>query len=302
MKKVVLFLLFLFFLFAIKPVFADTYPPATGFVNDFANILTADQKSELENNLSNFERQTGNEISVAIVKDLGGNTVDNYAVGLLEQWKIGKKDKDNGLLFLIAVNDRKYKFEVGYGLEPFLTDAKTGDIGRKIVTPAFKAGNYYQGIKGSVDAMEKILSGQEVPAPKPSVKFDEGILYFVLFILFFFSWIISAIVLRITKFLDKTPGYWAGPAGGLITGGIIGLLISGIAGAIVVGIILGIIGLILDMFASKFYNFLSIKRQKGPAMWFLGFMGSGSSHGNGSSGFGGFSGGSSGGGGSSGSW
>lgn len=308
MKKIILLLLFLLLTFVLKPVFGATYPSPTGFVNDFAAILTADQKNELENNLSNFERQTGNEISVAIVKDLGGNTVENYAVGLLEQWKIGKKDKDNGLLFLIAINDHKYRFEVSYGLEPILTDAKTGDIGRNIVVPAFKNGDYYSGIKNSLLEIEGVITKQTPPGSPVSVlkrTFDvgEGIVYFIVFFLFFFSWAISAIVLRITKFLDKSPGYWAGPLGGIITGGIIGLLIGGLIGAIITGIIIGLFGLLLDLFASKIYGSLSVKRKSGLLGTFLGFWGTGSGfHGRSSSGFGGFSGGSSGGGGSSGSW
>ena len=123
------------------------FPRPIGFVNDFAEIFSNGFKSKLEKDLSDFEKETSTEIAVVTIRSLKADSIDNYAVRLFEQWKIGKKDKDNGLLLLIAKNERKIKIEVGYGLEPVVTDGRAGRIIRAEMRPAFKKGNYEQLVK-----------------------------------------------------------------------------------------------------------------------------------------------------------
>ena len=118
----------------------------TGFVNDFAEMLTAEQRQSLEKKINDFEKTTGNELSVVTVSGLGGDTIENFAVKLFEDWGIGKKNKDNGVLLLIARDERQFRIEVGYGLEGALTDARSFWITQNILRPAFQKGDYYGGI------------------------------------------------------------------------------------------------------------------------------------------------------------
>ncbi len=107
------------------PIFAFAYASPgkpTGFVNDFAKMLSAPEKSAIELKLANYKKQTGNEISVVTVASLDGDYIENFATQLFKEWGIGENGKDNGALLLISRDDRKARIEVGYGLEPYLPD------------------------------------------------------------------------------------------------------------------------------------------------------------------------------------
>src|SRR3990170_5163094 len=125
---------------------AAVYPAPIGYVNDFAGVLSQEMENSLEDRLSSFTASTSNEIAVVTLSSLEGETVEGAAVKLFEEWGIGDKDKDNGVLLLVAINDRQMRIEVGYGLEPVLTDSRSGNIIRDQITPLFKAGNYEGGI------------------------------------------------------------------------------------------------------------------------------------------------------------
>ena len=131
----------------------------TGFVNDFAGLLTAGEKSALEIKIGNFERPAGVELAVVTVPSLGGDTVENFAVKLFADWGIGKAKKDNGILFLIAPTEREARIEVGYGLEPVVTDAASSYVMRNVIIPRFAEGKYAEGIDDGVDALIKLVEG-----------------------------------------------------------------------------------------------------------------------------------------------
>ena len=116
------------------------------FVNDYANILSVADKTSLETKISDFEKQTSNEIAVVIIPSLDGDTVENVAQNIFTKWGIGKKDKNNGVLILIAMTERKTRIHTGYGVEVDLTDLATSYIQSEILTPAFRQNNYYAGI------------------------------------------------------------------------------------------------------------------------------------------------------------
>ncbi len=141
-------------LFFVSNVQANHIPAPTGYVNDFAGVLTSEQKNTLENFLKEYEQKTTNEIAVAIVKSLQGGEIEDFTVRTFEEWKIGKRGKDNGLLFLAAIDDRQMRIEVGYGLELYLTDGEAGEIIRNVIAPEFKKGNYYKGINDGIDKIE----------------------------------------------------------------------------------------------------------------------------------------------------
>lgn len=140
--------LFIFSAFVLFSAF--TYPDYTGYVNDYAGFLSTETKEKINSLLTEVEKKTSAEIAILTVPDLSSDTIENYAVKVFEQWKIGKKGKDNGILFVIAKEEREVRIEVGYGLESVITDGRAGDIIRKIIIPNFKEGNYEKGIVDAV--------------------------------------------------------------------------------------------------------------------------------------------------------
>ena len=137
-KKVsVIFLSTLLFVnFAFAEKIADL--EATDYVNDFAGVLTKDQVLELSQQLFSLEKANGNQVAVVIVKNLDGDYIEHYATKLYEKWGMGTKEKDEGVLFLVAIEERTMRIEVGYGLEPVLTDGISKNILDNTVRPEFK--------------------------------------------------------------------------------------------------------------------------------------------------------------------
>jgi uncharacterized protein len=117
-----------------------------GPVSDFAGVLDAETSDKINAVIAELDQKTSAEIAVVTVKNLGGDNIDNYAVNLFKDWGIGKKGKDNGILILAAIEDRKARIEVGYGLEGVINDAKAGDILRSYVFPNFKKESYGEGL------------------------------------------------------------------------------------------------------------------------------------------------------------
>ena len=153
------------FLLLLLPLstFAFTVPEKpTGFIQDYAKILTPEQVTTLETKLEAYEKSSTNEIAVVTIQSLDGDTVENVAQEIFTKWGIGKKEKNNGVLFLISVGDRQTRIHTGYGVEGDLTDLGTSYIQRDVVTPAFQAGNYYEGINGTVDKMIESLGGTDI--------------------------------------------------------------------------------------------------------------------------------------------
>jgi uncharacterized protein len=128
-----------------------------GFVSDFAGVFTATQKQQLEQQLRQTEASTGIEIAVVAIKSMKGGQIDDFTNLLFEEWKIGKKGVDNGVMLLAAIEDRKMRIEVGYGLEGVMPDAAAGRIRDHYVIPYFKNGNYAEGLtQGALAIAEKV--------------------------------------------------------------------------------------------------------------------------------------------------
>jgi uncharacterized protein len=136
----------------------STLPAPTGYVNDFAGVLSQSTKSNLENLCTQVDRQAHAQIAVVTIKTLDNDQpIDEFAVALEEKWKVGKKGTDRGILMLVVMNPRKYRIEVGYGLEGILNDAKVGDIGRMMV-PSLSQGDYNTGIPLGVQQIARIIA------------------------------------------------------------------------------------------------------------------------------------------------
>lgn len=129
-----------------------------GYVNDFAGVLEPRTAQRLESLLSDLEKRTGAEVAVVTVQTVADGDVEKAAVDLLQDWGIGKKGKDNGALILCAVQDRKIRIEVGYGLEGILPDAKAGRIIHEQILPSFRQGNLSAGLANGTMAVAQIIA------------------------------------------------------------------------------------------------------------------------------------------------
>jgi len=116
------------------------------YVEDYANVVNASHERSLNGILQELEQKTGAQYIILTVDTTGGLPIEQFAIEQVEKWKLGQKGKDNGMLFVLAKNDRKWRFEVGYGLEGFITDQLCGRVGRDVLVPYLRKGNYSEGI------------------------------------------------------------------------------------------------------------------------------------------------------------
>ena len=142
----------------------DEVPYLTGRVVDNSEILRPDTRKRLTETLRQHEQRTTNQIAVLTVPTLKGEGVEEYAVRVFEHWKLGQQGKDNGVLVVVAPQERRMRIEVGYGLEGVLPDAVAARIIRNVMTPRFKDGDYDGGIAQGLDAIVAQLEGKEAPA------------------------------------------------------------------------------------------------------------------------------------------
>ncbi|MDP3401397.1 MAG: TPM domain-containing protein [Brevundimonas sp.] len=133
------------------------FPELTGRVVDQADLLSAAKEAELETRLAALERDTSDQLVVVTVRTLDGYDIADYGTQLGRHWQIGQKDGDNGVLLIVALEERKIRIEVGYGLEGILTDALSALIIHEQITPAFKVGGFERGIEQGVVAIEQQL-------------------------------------------------------------------------------------------------------------------------------------------------
>ena len=141
-------------------------PPPDHRINDYAGVLSADERARLEDTLRARERESSNQIVVAIFRSLQGESLEDYSIRLAQAWRVGQKGLDNGVIFLVFVDDRKMRLEVGYGLEAKLTDALSSQILRQVVAPRFREGKIADGIAAGLDAIEQAIAGTYKAAPQ----------------------------------------------------------------------------------------------------------------------------------------
>jgi uncharacterized protein len=142
---------------------AAEVPFLTGRVTDNADVLSEATRHSLTALLKAHEDSTGDQIAVLTIPTLDGEGIEEYALRVFEAWKLGQKGKDNGILLVVAPNDRRMRIEVGYGLEGTLTDSLAGSIIRNVMTPRFKEGDYNSGIDAGVKAILALLEKGEKP-------------------------------------------------------------------------------------------------------------------------------------------
>jgi uncharacterized protein len=275
----------------------EPVPKLTSPVTDLTHTLTQNQIVSLEQTLRAFEARKGSQIAVLIVPTTEPESIEDYSMRVAEAAKVGRKSVDDGVIFLIAKNDRKMRIEVGYGLEGTLPDVTAKRIIRDIVTPHFRAGDYYLGIVAGVDSIVHAVDGEPLPQPtftESARRHGSGI-GSILPVLLIVAVVVSSILRSI---FGRFGGASLSAAG---AGFIVWLFIGTIATAIVAGVIVFLITLLTGGFGGG-GGWSSGRR--GGLGGLGGFGGGGWGGGGGFGGGGGWSGGggSFGGGGASGSW
>jgi len=160
-------------LFVCATALALTFPPLTGRIVDQANIIPADTRAAIEPKLVDLENKSGIQLVVATIRSLEGEEIEPYANQLFRTWKLGQKDKNNGVLLLVAPNEKRVRIEVGYGLEGTLTDAISKIIITNAIAPRFKTGNFGEGITRGVDDIITVLTTDASEwQKKPALRLD----------------------------------------------------------------------------------------------------------------------------------
>ncbi|MEI7818144.1 MAG: TPM domain-containing protein [Desulfuromonadales bacterium] len=135
-------------------------PRLSGRVNDLAQVMSPESRQQLEQRLSEFERDTSNQVVVLTIPSLQGDNIEQFSIRVAETWKIGQKGRDNGILLIVAQSERKVRIEVGMGLQGILPDLAAGQIIRDIMRPHLKNDNYDQGISAGVDSIIAATKGE----------------------------------------------------------------------------------------------------------------------------------------------
>src|SRR5213592_2307837 len=268
-------------------------PPLKARVTDLTGTLSAQQIRDLESRLNAFERSKGSQIAVLMLPSTQPETIEEYSIRVADAWKIGRARVDDGVILVIAKNDRKLRVEVGRGLEGAIPDAVAKRVVSDVITPHFRSGDFYGGIAAGTDALIKLIEGEGLLAPRSSVIIDgvHRTIDFQTIVM-----LLVALVLMHALF-QRLFGRVTGAG---ISGGIVGAIVWLAAGVIAFAVVGGLIGFVIALISgsgSRRGNWAS-------GGWPGGGWSGGGGFGGGGFGGGGFSGGGGGfsGGGASGSW
>jgi uncharacterized protein len=207
-------------------------PRLTAPVTDLTGTLTPDQVAALDAKLRAFERSKGSQVAVLLVPSTAPEAIEQYAIRVADSWKLGRKGVDDGILLIVAVNDRKLRIEVGYGLEGAIPDAIANRIIDEHITPLFRRGDYYGGITVGTDRLMRAIEGEPLPEPELSPP-SQGIpgLFSILPFLLIFVLVGGGIFRRM----------FGRVGGALATGGLVGFLVWFLIGVLGSAIVAGLI-------------------------------------------------------------
>lgn len=211
-------------------------PALTARVTDLTATLSPQVRQGLETQLAELETRKGSQLAVLMVPTTGEETVEQYSIRAVERWRLGRKGIDDGLLLLVAKDDRKLRIEVGYGLEGAIPDAVAKRVIEEVIVPRFKAGDFAGGVISGVDALIGLVDGEPLPEPEPnslsSIDVEDALPLIMLFV-FVVGGILRAIF---------GPLLGAGVAGGVAFFGAWWL-----AGTIVLAVIIAVVVFILTL-------------------------------------------------------
>ena len=188
----------------------DVPPRPLGRVSDFAGLLSPGERARIEQRLEEIERATSNQFAVAIFPSLEGESLEDFSIRLAETWKIGQAGRDNGVILLVFLKERRIRIEVGYGLEGAIPDAVAGRIIRNVLAPRFRQQDYVGGLLAAIDALDAASRGEfgpmarsptsRSPPPDYLVFLLPGLLFVVMFL--------GALARRSTVIGRRGGGFW----------------------------------------------------------------------------------------------
>lgn len=262
-------------LFALSAWAQVAVPELSRRVTDLTATLTAGQIAALENKLATFEAKKGSQIAVLIVPTTEPEDIAQFGIRVADQWKIGRDKIDDGLILIVAKNDRRFRIEVGYGLEGVIPDAIAKRVIAETITPYFKAGDFNGGIEAGIRQLMGLIEGESLPPPSKQSEGGEAPFVLLIFGGIIAGWLLSAMMSR--------------PAAGGVAA-----LGSGVVGALLLGLTPVVLLASIFVFAGVASGFRSGGGWSSGGGGGFGGGGGGGSWGGGGGGFGG--------GGSSGSW
>lgn len=186
-------------LFGAAPLHAQepqSIPKLSARVTDLTSTLSDEQRASLEAKLADFEHRKGAQIAALIVPSVKPESIDEYAVRVMEAWKLGRKDVNDGVLLVVAKEDRKLRIEVGYGLEGVLSDAVSKRIVSDVIAPRFKENDFFAGIDAGADAIIGLVSGEALPEPAQNDEDAQSMMLFVFVPMFLVLSLAGAFLLR----------------------------------------------------------------------------------------------------------
>lgn len=264
-------------------------PPLKGRVNDYAGMISAGVRAQLENELKGFEQSDSTQIVILTIESLDGDALEDFSIRVAEAWKIGQKGKDNGAILLVAKKDRKTRIEVGRGLEGKLTDLTAGRIVQLVINPQFKRGDFDAGFSSGIRAMIDATRGEfKADNGRPAAAKKRGLSSALPFLIF------GGIFLLVLGRISRVLGGGAGLIGFSAIGYMLGF-------SLLTAVLLGVLGLVLGIFLPFLFGGASRGGGFGPGGFWTGGGFGGGGFGGGGSDFGG-GGGDFGGGGASGDW
>jgi uncharacterized protein len=141
-------------------------PPLTAQVTDLTGTLSQDQQAQLKGALAQIEAAKGTQVAIVMLPTTQPETIEQFGIRLADAWKVGRKGADDGVIVIVAKNDRRMRIEVGYGLEGAIPDAIAKRIVSDVMAPRFKQGDFYGGLQGAVEAIGKTINGEALPEPR----------------------------------------------------------------------------------------------------------------------------------------
>lgn len=217
-------------------------PPLKARVTDLTGTLSAEQRAALEQKLAAFETRKGAQIAVLLVPTTQPEAIEQYSIRVAEAWQLGRKGVDDGVLFLVAKNDRKLRIEVGRGLEGAIPDAIAKRIGSDIVAPYFRQGDFYGGVTAGVERIIRTIEGEPLPAPQPGAQRKPGTDFEDIEFMLVFGFVL---IFVIGSVLRAALGRFAGSG---VVGAVAGTIAWMIGGVLIAGILVGVIAFVLSLF------------------------------------------------------
>lgn len=211
-------------------------PPLTARVLDQTGTLSPAERADLDNRLAALEQRKGSQIAVLIVASARPEAIEQYSIRVADAWRLGREGVDDGVLLLVARDDREVRIEVGYGLEGAIPDATANRVIDEYLLPRFREGNYAAGIGDAVDRLIALVDGE--PLPDPKVRDSAGLSIDTLFPVIFILSLIVGSVLR--RQLGQLPG---AAATGVVAGGVAWLL----AGLLGVALLMALLGFFVGL-------------------------------------------------------